>query len=469
MTDASLGNGFREDLLCHTSGWCNNCGLNCLTHFIFSKLETQELQIKFATDPEYQALLKTFQQYYLLPEKPEPTWGNVYQLLAPLCPADREVIFAPVLRKHLSKIMKERGVAEALWNTDCQAAISQYMTEGRYEDIAIPVYMSNKDFFNNIQAYYKARMADPYYTEEEKEAAIKKIQETKKKNKPPESLESITQNEIIDQCRFTRDLELTKNIMETAKEQWITEKCHERYADYIGDLINQQMISVDHLDLLCKKLHIGAEIYMQQNGVIGQIRSPNAENSIQWNIKIVNSGAHWEYEEPTGSIEKQDFHNINFDKKSLFDFSNKLIQTNLALQLTKINDHVQNNWKIKLSKSESSVTSKKLQDETNEAMNFLLDKLDDKPKGAMRFLSKKFGNLVIEGSKMPLSSKIKQNIIDSYAKEFIRIHQLNTPGKGYTAVQEQQIQQLIKEIKSKKIPKERTKPPAESQVKPRKK
>jgi hypothetical protein len=136
--------GLNENLLCKTTGWQNNCGLNCLTHFLYSKLEKDELQKLFEHNAEYNALLETFREYYALPDS--PTWDDIKNILTSLeTPADREAVFAPVLRKHLGNVMARKPAV--LWDTEGTSALSEYLTTGEINDVAGPIILANQDFF----------------------------------------------------------------------------------------------------------------------------------------------------------------------------------------------------------------------------------------------------------------------------------------------------------------------------------
>lgn len=213
--------GLNKDLLCETTGWHNNCGLNCLTHFLYSKLETGELQKAFLNHPEYEALLTTFQEYYQL--KTKPTWDQIKTLLQNLeAPHDREAILAPVLRKRLSQTLLDDK--QKIWDTTATAAFSQYLTTGKVEDVARPVFYSNQAYFEALKAEYDNKINND--SNQDQEA-------------------------------------LLNTYLKTAEAYWlnINKGGCELYADYIGDLKKGEMISADSLKLYCSKLSIGAEVY----------------------------------------------------------------------------------------------------------------------------------------------------------------------------------------------------------------
>jgi len=136
-----------KDLLCQTSAWHNNCGLNGLTHFLASKLETGELIEKFSRDPHYLALLDSFQEYYDLPNR--PTWEEIRALFRKHTAAtDKEAIFAPVLRKYLGKVILPK--AEGLWDFHVAGALTDYLQGKPTSDIAEPIIHSNEAMIESL-------------------------------------------------------------------------------------------------------------------------------------------------------------------------------------------------------------------------------------------------------------------------------------------------------------------------------
>src|SRR5712671_2189854 len=89
---------------CRASGWHNNCGLNCLTHFIAINIDDPQTREQYGGIVGYQNLLTAFAKYYKLP--PTTTWEDVNNILKKFPePSDREAIFSPVLRQQLGEFM----------------------------------------------------------------------------------------------------------------------------------------------------------------------------------------------------------------------------------------------------------------------------------------------------------------------------------------------------------------------------
>lgn len=287
-------NRFQELLRCKTTSWQNNCSLNCLTHFLFSKLENNQLQHLFLNNQNYQAVLQTFQEYYTLPVL--PAWDDIKNLLVALeVPHDREAVFAPVLRKFLGRFMVAQ--AQDFWDIEAAPAFSEYLSTGEINDIATPIFLANRDFFTELKIQYDAAFAtiktEPV-TEDEELIAVSQIQENKKE---------FTEKNLQDQINFNRQNKIEVFYREMAKSYWIEGVGHKNYIDYITDVHNAQMISADQLQLLCQHLDIKAEVYTQD----GVQNTP--EGNFTWTLTVYNSGVHWEYEEPDASVEKKDIHN----------------------------------------------------------------------------------------------------------------------------------------------------------------
>lgn len=284
-------------LRCKTSSWQNNCGLNCVTHFLFSKLENNQLQSLFLDNPNYQALLASFQEYYELPIL--PTWNDIRDLLAALeAPHDREAIFAPVLRKHLGKLMITQ--AQTFWDIEGAPSFSEYLSTGEINDIATPIFLANNEFFTELKKQYDSAFCtiktDPI-TDGEVETALSQLNENKK---------ALTEENLSSQIYFNRQNKVEEFYREIAKSYWIEGEGYKNYIGYITDVHHAQMISVDQLQLLCENLDIKAEVYTQY----GTQNIP--DGNFTWSLKVYNTGVHWEYEEPAANIEKKDLHNTYY-------------------------------------------------------------------------------------------------------------------------------------------------------------
>ncbi|MCS5710098.1 hypothetical protein [Candidatus Berkiella aquae] len=309
-----VNRGIDLNLLCKTTGWHNNCGLNCLTHFLYEKLHSGELQRHFSKNPEYIALLETFQSYYQLSER--PTWNEVYQILATYSNAtDREAILSPVLRQHLGKILPQHS--EMVWNTDAAGAISEYLTTGEVNDIAAPLIQANRVFVDSLKATFENRLqnlATTLATEEEKATAAVRLANAK----PPRAINDESVQEYVE---FQRRNALEDQLREEAKDYWLHEGM-QRYADYIATLDNSVMVSADQLGLLGQSLNIGIEIYTPSS-ISAAENNPHIaaathgaqnlpEGDFRWQLKVYNAGVHWEYEEPSHSLTQKNQHNQSY-------------------------------------------------------------------------------------------------------------------------------------------------------------
>ncbi|HRE32873.1 MAG TPA: hypothetical protein PLD88_12920, partial [Candidatus Berkiella sp.] len=309
-----INRGIDLNLLCKTTGWHNNCGLNCLTHFLYEKLHQGELQAYSSKNPEYIALLDTFQSYYQLPER--PSWDEIYQILTTYPNAtDREAILSPVLRQHLGNILPKHS--EMVWNTDAAGAISEYLTTGEINDIAAPLIQANQVFINGLKTTFENRLQHLtriIATEEEKANATIKLANAK----PPRTINDASIQEYVE---FQRRNALEDQLREETKDYWLREGM-QRYANYIATLDHSVMISADQLGLLGQSLDIGIEIYTPssisaaENNPHIAAATHGAQNipdgDFRWQLKIYNAGVHWEYEEPSSSLSEAQKHNQSY-------------------------------------------------------------------------------------------------------------------------------------------------------------
>ncbi len=313
--------GINMNKICQTSGWYNNCGLNCMTHFMFTKLSAipKNQFARFLKDnPEYDSFLSTFQTYYGLSQKPD--WPVVLTLLADHTRSDREAIFAPVLRSHIGKIMPT--FANELFDTKLSAALSDYIKTGRTGDNANAVFKSNQRFFEQYKAEFglalkKVEARKP--TRAERAKANVNL-EAKKKNK--DFLDFvITEEDILDNIQLQRKSNLEDKMLPKAKAHWISQGC-KAYADYVADLDNAEMISADQLQWLGQQFNIGVEIYTPASmeraisdptlGAINHGMQSKPEGDFKWTMRVHNSGVHWTFEEANQSQDAANEHNANF-------------------------------------------------------------------------------------------------------------------------------------------------------------
>ncbi len=297
-------------LLCKTTGWQNNCGLNCLTHFLYQQLSQGELQKNFATNPEYQALLVTFQEYYQLPQT--PTWEDIKQLLDNYpVPTDKEAIFAPVLRQHLGK--KLASLPDVTWDTDAAATISEYLKTGKVKDVALPLFHANEAWLEELKTKYdrsQRRITSQIITESERAHVI---EQDRLGNKGIPSEERIREQVI-----FNRTNALQDSILAQAKSYWLAEGSL-RYADTMGKLDNAEMVSAEQLSLLAYSLSIGLEVYTpasiedaKKRPEVGKI-THGAQNlpdrAYPLTFRVHNHGVHWEFESPNKDLAQVARHN----------------------------------------------------------------------------------------------------------------------------------------------------------------
>ncbi|MGE3318676.1 MAG: hypothetical protein AB7I18_05215 [Candidatus Berkiella sp.] len=308
--------------LCKVSGWHNNCGLNCLSHFLFDKLSSLpqgEFDLFIAANEEYVEILKTFKEYYGLNNN--VGWQDILGLLrAHPAATDREALLAPVLRKHLGKILL--GHSNELWDTKASAAFGDCidLESQVYQDISVPIYHSNKAFYDKLRnefevAFMQALEAE--VTPAERLIAEAQLRDNSNNKKIPNY--QPTNDDILRHVIFQRKSRLQDQFNDKAQINWMTEGC-QRYADHIGDMKNMVMISADQLQLLCESLNIGLDVFtfasMQQaitNRATGEhTRGAQwvAEREFHWKMKVFNmGGVHWIFQEPNRDEQKVKQHN----------------------------------------------------------------------------------------------------------------------------------------------------------------
>lgn len=270
-----------ESMRFKTSGWHNNCGLNCLTHFLVGKLKTGDVQQTFADNPSYQSLLTTFQEYYELPNV--PTWNELNTLFNTLnVPTDYEAIFGPVLRLQLGKLLQVDP--EDLWIRLASEAFCEYINTGKAEDSAQTIYNSNKDWFDQHRLLYLIKHKEDqakFITSEE----IALVRAHFESCTPPKdtSIENLCTHVL-----FKREQDLLTQFQEEGKTMWLNTGC-ESYAKYMGQLSNDALVSADQLQLLAKYLSIGVEISTSTGDLI------LPEDGFHWVLRVHNSGLHWTF------------------------------------------------------------------------------------------------------------------------------------------------------------------------------
>ncbi len=307
-----------RNFLCRATGWQNNCGLNCLAHFLDHLLKTDFLQDNLSADPEYLALLDTFQEYYEL-DKP-PTWQEVKALLDSYPVAtDKEGILAPVLRLHLGKILTR--IPEVTWDTDAAAAISDFITTADVKDVALPIYHSNVVWFEYLRGQYNERL-EALNGEDitEAQASQARIQLLANNKGMP------NEQQIAELVLFSRKNQLLDSIIDEAKPFWLAIG-NPNYGHRMGRLENAESVSAEQLSLLTESLSIGLEVYTQASIEDAQkrpevgARTHGAQNlpekDFLLTLRVFNSGAHWEYEEPTKDLQRLAAHNKYYPATSM--------------------------------------------------------------------------------------------------------------------------------------------------------
>jgi len=273
-----------------------------LSHFLFSKLESGELQQKFSQDPVYNDLLKLFQQYYDLPTV--PTWDEVEKQLSSYpVPVDREAILAPVLRQYLGMVLTENKAA--LWDTVVSVSLSDHWLSNQVSDVARPLYKSNQAWFDKLKLEYDQKLqniSSPEIKEEEAQLARSQLLKGGMLDK------DITPQKIKENVIFTRKNNLQDTLLESAKSHWMEEGA-EQYASHMANLNNAEMVSSGELCLLTDKLKIDLEVYTpdsiksaKENEALAQEKHGTqyvSEKGHDWLLRVYNKGEHWEYQAST--------------------------------------------------------------------------------------------------------------------------------------------------------------------------
>lgn len=300
--DESPGINFDLSKLCRTTGWYNNCGLNCLTHFLLYKLERGELELMFAQDPQYNALLQTFQEYYHLPER--PTWAQLTVLFGENhyeVPTDREAILAPVLRKHLGKILYDERANEVRVAAVCDA-ISTYLRTGEVEDVATDFYYADRKWFEDFKTRYDLQLNAA------NKAKLTRAQTQAARDELLNNNLKVTKKSVSVKAREIIERNIVDALLAEAELAWHNEHAA-YYAEYVGTLKNHVMVSGDNLQLLGVRLNIGVEVYTPAS-IESALLDPaimqythGAQNLPRegyiWLMRVLNrGGAHWEFEHP---------------------------------------------------------------------------------------------------------------------------------------------------------------------------
>ncbi|HRE32949.1 MAG TPA: hypothetical protein PLD88_13300, partial [Candidatus Berkiella sp.] len=105
----------------------------------------------------------------------------------------------------------------------------------------------------------------------------------------------MTEEDILRHVIFQRRNSVEDEFIPVAQIEWMTNGC-QRYANYIADMNNHVMVSADHLQFLCEKLNIGAEVYTPASMRYALLHNDLAEytggaqsmpqREFPWNIKV---------------------------------------------------------------------------------------------------------------------------------------------------------------------------------------
>lgn len=240
---------------CKTSGWHQNCGVNCLTHFFAKMIENGEIQR--SKNHAYNELLNIFKIYYQL-EK-QPSWDDIANLFKVYThPVDREIIFGPILRLNLQNLLENSDYAKVLLNL----ALTNYVQDITGDYLEKPFINSNLNLFGAYRAEYAKDWDD--YKRRNPLASQKEIEANK---------EQILNNVILkfqtDENNYTQALQ--------------------NYAARMGSLEKGEPITSEQLKLLTDQFGISLRIFTDKGLFLS---STKGEKS----LKIFNAGVHWEYE-----------------------------------------------------------------------------------------------------------------------------------------------------------------------------
>jgi hypothetical protein len=188
-----------------TTGWFNNCGLNCFSHFLIEKLvrgTDVERQVFTTSDPVVDtSLLTSFREYYNLKDlKPEFTLSHLQKMFSTTYtdPIMQEMIMAPVLRAHLAKkiLLKDANTIKArasdAWeppNVGKEGSIGQGVlgVKANFSDfiqfglqgasLQEPIVRANYDELSKLHIKYKEEMGkySEFPTDKELQEAYAKI------------------------------------------------------------------------------------------------------------------------------------------------------------------------------------------------------------------------------------------------------------------------------------------------------
>lgn len=170
-----------------TTGWFNNCGLNCFSHFLIDKLvhgTDTDRQVFTKRDPVIDtSLLASFREYYHLQNlKPEFGLADLQKMFttAYTDPIKQEMIMAPVLRIHLAKkiLLKDANTIKArastAWNPPnvgkegnvgqgvlgVEANFSDFIRYGvRGKSFEEPIVRANYDELSKLHVKYIEEMS----------------------------------------------------------------------------------------------------------------------------------------------------------------------------------------------------------------------------------------------------------------------------------------------------------------------
>lgn len=344
--------GFDLNKRCQASGWCNNCGLNCFSHFLAEKVLSGEIA-KRAKTPEYQQLLQSFQEYYNIPHK--VSFDNIKEILLsyakppkPPNPLDVEAILAPVLRFHMGKNLwrvdeawegdyeynlgsdKFEGVkiqfGRFLQGVDLEGSESAVNANRGNEKLLVirDAYTSERELSlkqlfsedelkkveGELRKQYASRPAWLAIINNEKpEKILKLISESKAldanmkilsslgNNLTPDHIAKLKQQLIQDRITFRRKEEIFAKYENMMQQFWKAEG-YQNYIDWIKMAENRESVSIQELGQLGKNLGIDISLPTPTKDAEGNISFSNDDfsylllngdkNKENWQLKLAN-------------------------------------------------------------------------------------------------------------------------------------------------------------------------------------
>lgn len=274
-----------ETRLSRTGTKGNNCGLNCVVHFLAAELmdpnmKAQDLAALYRKEG-YADFLKSFESYYpkLKPVTPE--------LLKNICkayphPKDRETIFCPPARKTLGSAMKKEFIERT--KKSVAADIPEYnaFTSDVLQYVATG--STNSKHYANFYAL---------------QANSKWVHENFGKNGPLERPKINETQEIFEKRR------------QDAISNYFFNQGFNKYVDFISDPKNAALISSEELGRFTDSLGINLTVYKAPD----LVWKPSDIDNFPQNrkLEIHNNGIHWDL--VAANKESADAHNAAIENQ----------------------------------------------------------------------------------------------------------------------------------------------------------